>query len=177
MRVRGPGHRANANLRTDKDAESDNDETHRTHWTNWCGPHVEDGLYLDKYRCYQLHLALAKVTNATSPNASPSPEAEPKDNEGPPAYVFQVLDQSGQVIVSFPDPAGEPPTSDAAHSSKGRKYDREEYANLARKVAQRPREVTAAKTSCTRRFRSKHPLSAFLPFPTNWLGRTLTEEM
>ncbi|KAL8276219.1 hypothetical protein RQP46_011380 [Phenoliferia psychrophenolica] len=127
----------------DIDASKDNNEQSRSNWTNWCGPNLKDGSYLDPVRCQQLLATLMHVTGTTSPE----PEATNHD-EGPPPHVFQILDHAGEVIVSFP--------SATAESTK--QYDPAEYATLAKEVVARPRGVVDANTSCTRRYRSKHPI-------------------
>ena len=117
----------------------------RSSWSNWCGPSLVDGTYLDSVRCQQLLDALMRVTET---NLSPTgTNQDDKNHDGPPPYVFQILDHKGQAIVSFPS-AGP--------------YDRTEYATLARDVVARPRGAPDAKTSCTKRYRDKHPL--FVPF-------------
>lgn len=67
-------------------------------------------------------------------------------DESVPMHVFQILGEHGQVLFTFPT------------ASEGTQYDAEEYAALARAVVSRPRGETDATTSCTRRYRSKHPL-------------------
>lgn len=125
-----------APLEIDKDEAQDNDEQKRSSWTNWCGPLVQDGPYLDSYRCAQLVDALSRATG-TDIAASPP-------GDGPPPHVFQILDHTGRAIVSFPN--------------TGDRYNPEDYASLAREVLAKPRGPNEDRTSCTRRYRSKHPM-------------------
>lgn len=120
-------------LSTDKDEAQDNDENKRSSWSNWCGPRLEDGSYLGAYRCAQLVDALQRATASNSPASAPG---------DPPPHVFQILDHTGRAIVSFPNSG----------------YDEEEYAALAREVLRKPRHEAEDTTSCTRRYRSKHPV-------------------
>lgn len=121
---------------SDKDEARDNNEQNRSAWTNWCGPHLEDGPYLDAHRCSQLVDALSRATGF-------SRDSVPAGN-GPPPYVFQILNDLGQTIVSFPN--------------TGARYNAEDYAMLAREVLAKPRGPNDDRTSCTRRYRSKHPM-------------------
>lgn len=129
----------------DIDPSQDNNEKSRNSWSNWCGPNRKDGSYLDPVRCQQLLDTLMHVTGTASPRSSPDLDEE---DDGPPPHVFQILDHTGEAIVSFP-----------AESSKP--YDRREYATLACEVVARRRDNNDAKTSCTRRYRSKHPMCVF----------------
>ncbi|SCV73548.1 BQ2448_7474 [Microbotryum intermedium] len=125
---------------TDKDEARDNDESHRSHWSNWCGPRVEDGGYLDQARCAELEAALAR---ATSYNISRRQSL----SEGPPPHVFQILNTEGHPIVTFPPP-----------STPAHEYNPAEYAALGQQVVNKPRPSHESRTSCTRRYRDKHPL-------------------
>ncbi|KAK4055054.1 hypothetical protein OIO90_003395 [Microbotryomycetes sp. JL221] len=120
----------------DKDEQKDNDESSPSAWTNWCGPRVEDGPYLDERRCQQMVEALSRATGIDpfSPPGGPYP----------PQHVFQILDHRGQIIVSFPN--------------TGDRYGPEEYAALARGVSTHQKATFEDRTSCTRRYRSKHPI-------------------
>ena len=118
---------------TDKNELQDNDELRRSSWSNWCGPRLEDGSYLDAYRCAQLVDALRRATHFSGATDNPG---------GAPPHVFQILDHAGRAIVSFPDSG----------------YDEEEYATLARDVLKRPSPGIEDTTSCTRRYKSKHPV-------------------
>lgn len=121
-------------LPTDKDVDRDNDQAQRSAWSNWCGPRLEDGSYLDAYRCAQLVDALQHATTSSAVASHPP--------SGVPPHVFQILNHEGHAIVSFPTSG----------------YDREEYAALAREVLRKPRYGDEDTTSCTRRYRSKHPV-------------------
>ncbi|KAI5478202.1 GATA-binding transcription factor [Pseudohyphozyma bogoriensis] len=122
---------------------TNSDEQLRKQWSNLCGPLVKDGVYLPQWRAEQLLLALSR---------SPAVFLGETPNGGAPAAVFQILDHEGKIIVSFPD--------------RSESYKREEYADLAREVLARPRSIVDANTSCTRRFRSKHPLMSGGTFTT-----------
>ncbi|GAA5864226.1 hypothetical protein JCM8547_001299 [Rhodosporidiobolus lusitaniae] len=132
---------------TDKDSGADNDAQRRSDWTNWCGP-SDDTAYLTPQRCDELVSALSRI--ASSPSPAPS-SLSFEDDHGPPGHVFQILDRSGRAIVTYPRSAEE-------DGGDGKRYDVEEFARLAREVMERPREAVASKTSCTRRYRSKHPV-------------------
>ncbi|SGZ01720.1 BQ5605_C033g11162 [Microbotryum silenes-dioicae] len=125
----------------DKDEARDNDESRRSHWSNWCGPRSEDGGYLDQARCVELEAALARATsyNISSRHQSLS--------EGPPPHVFQIINTDGHPIVTFPPP-----------STPAHEYDPTEYAALGQQVVNKPRPSHESRTSCTRRYRDKHPL-------------------
>ncbi|BGP19118.1 hypothetical protein JCM10213_005641 [Rhodosporidiobolus nylandii] len=131
----------------DVNPDRDNDAQHRTGWTNWCGPALDSTSYLTPPQCDELLSALERVSPHS---ASPSPGEG--SAEGPPAHVFQILDSSGQALVTFPR------SEDSAGGSGGKSYDVEQFAALAREVMERPREAVASKTSCMRRYRSKHPV-------------------
>ncbi|KAK4703233.1 hypothetical protein P7C70_g2988, partial [Phenoliferia sp. Uapishka_3] len=133
--------------KTDIDATMDANQQNPSGWTNWCGPHLKDGPYLDPFRCQQLLDSLKLATGCSSPRGSPA-FGEDEEVDGPPQHVFQILDHTGEAIVSFPD----------SESGGGRSYDKREYAKLAMEVVARPRSNVEANTSCTRRYRSKHPI-------------------
>ncbi|KAM0791790.1 hypothetical protein ACM66B_004053 [Microbotryomycetes sp. NB124-2] len=120
----------------DKDEEKDNDEVSPSSWTNWCGPRVEDGPYLDQRRCQQMVQALSWATGIDP--------MRPPDGPYPPQHVFQILDHRGHILVSFPN--------------TGDRYGAEEYAALARTVSNDFKTSSEDRTSCTRRYRSKHPI-------------------
>ncbi|KAK4050689.1 hypothetical protein OIV83_003415 [Microbotryomycetes sp. JL201] len=123
-------------LFSNKDEEKDNDEASPSSWTNWCGPRVEDGPYLDERRCRQMVQALSWATGI-------DPQ-KPPDGPYPPQHVFQILDHEGHILVSFPN--------------TGHRYGAEEYAALARTVSTDFKSSPEDRTSCTRRYRSKHPI-------------------
>lgn len=131
----------------DKDAQHDNDLRNRSDWTNWCGPNDPD--YFTPTNCAELLSALSRCATVPSPSSFTFLDDE---DAGPPAHVFQILDRAGRAIATFPKSA------DHSRGEKGKSYDVEEFAALAREVLQRPREAVASKTSCTRRYRSKHPV-------------------
>lgn len=83
-----------------------------------------------------------------------------------PEHVFQILDASGGVMLSFPPAGIEGLDSRGERKVTGTRYDVEEYGTLAREVVARPRGPVDATTSCTRRYRSKHPVYVYIPmFP------------
>ncbi|GAA5825820.1 hypothetical protein JCM11251_000014 [Rhodosporidiobolus azoricus] len=148
----------------DKDEVSDNDSQNRTEWTNWCGPAVDYPAYLTPLQCEKLVAALERVTNSGGDavkTGTGTEEAAPSGIEGPPPHVFQILDAHGRPIVTFPrskrqhEQLGQ---SGQGEKAEGDSYDVEQFSMLAREVMARPRETFASKTSCTRRYRSKHPV-------------------
>ncbi|GAA5869085.1 hypothetical protein JCM1840_000463 [Sporobolomyces johnsonii] len=154
----------------DKDHVKNNDPHEHGDWTNWCGVHLDEHTYLSPSRCASLVDVLDRITSSTSSSSSPRSSSSHSDgvvaaakegllaalhglgsetDDGPPAHVFQILDRNGKAIVSFPK----------SEAPDGRKrYEVEEYAALAREVVARPRGAANAKTSCTKRYRSKHPV-------------------
>lgn len=155
----------------DKDPVQDNDEHVRNGWSNWCGLSMDWGTHLLHDRCGDLVDTLKRLTQRPGSRATtgesdrggekgtlsevlndrdshgaavgtggPSPP-----QSGPPSHVFQILDQLGRPIVTFPEPTAPHP------------YDVERYSALAQEVMARPSEAAPSKTSCTRRYRSKHP--------------------
>ncbi|GAA5968126.1 hypothetical protein JCM3765_005858, partial [Sporobolomyces pararoseus] len=147
----------------DKDHVKNNDQFERGDWTNWCGVQVDEHRYFTPTRCQALVDVLERITSSTSrPSTALSAEEDSKSallaslhglssdsTDGPPPHVFQILDRNGKTIVSFPTP----------QDDDGRKrYEVESYAALAREVVARPRGAANAKTSCTKRYRSKHPV-------------------
>lgn len=143
-------------LCADKTTEDDN-EANPSPWTNWCGPLGKGATYLPSASCTALFEALSQATSLSG-LPSPSPSTLSFSDlgviaDGPPAHVFQILDQKGDVLLTFPRPEGEM----VAGVTAG-KYDPESYAKLARAVILKPKDIVTASTSCTRRFRSKHPM-------------------
>ncbi|BGP42610.1 hypothetical protein JCM10449v2_006622 [Rhodotorula kratochvilovae] len=147
----------------DKDPVQDNDSEHRTEWSNWCGASHDYPSYMTSEQCSELVAALARITGPTSSAVGrPSTSSGESDkgalntvlngvvDDGPPAHVFQLLDESGRAIATFPEGEGGPDGAEA--------YDVEQFSALAREVMARPREAVQSKTSCTRRYRSKHPV-------------------
>lgn len=147
----------------DKDHVKNNDLLDRGDWTNWCGVQVDEHAYFTPSRCSTLVDVLERITSSSSrPSTSGASEEDSKSallaslhglssetTSGPPPHVFQILDRNGRTIVSFPTP----------EDQDGRKrYEVESYAALAREVVARPRGAANAKTSCTKRYRSKHPV-------------------
>lgn len=150
----------------DKDPVQDNDKEQRTEWSNWCGASLEYPSYLTADQCAELVAALRRCVDPSSSSSSSSrPRTSTSDGDkgalktvlngngglddgGPPAHVFQILDTSGRAVVSFPDPGAGPDAAQAV----------EQFSALAREVMARPREAVQSKTSCTRRYRSKHPV-------------------
>ncbi|GAA5862492.1 hypothetical protein JCM3774_002535 [Rhodotorula dairenensis] len=162
----------------DKDPVQDNDVHVRNGWSNWCGVSLDWGPYLSQSLCDDLVETLKRLTGAEASsrpstrgsdrsdkgalsevlNGTDSRDADgykaKADNDddddeeaesGPPPHVFQILDQLGRPIVTFPEP------------KKPRAYDVERYSTLAQEVMARPAEAAPSRTSCTRRYRSKHP--------------------
>ncbi|KAM0752942.1 hypothetical protein T439DRAFT_354408 [Meredithblackwellia eburnea MCA 4105] len=125
----------------------DNNEERRNAWSNWCGPHLKDGPYLDPRRCRQLEDALVRSTGPHSPALASTYEEDDLRERAPPPHVFQILDHTGQAIVTFP-----------AGNNGTKSYDSNEFAALAKDVVARPRGPSDATTSCMRRYRSKHPI-------------------
>lgn len=138
----------------DKNPSQDNNEANRSHWTNWCGPSTEDGSYLSPERCVELSRALSRATYFSPAQSAPSSDSGAAEDEGPPSHVFQILDHDGKVIVSFPK-------SEREVGGK-RGYQVEDYGDLAREVIKMPRGAEDATTSCTRRYRKKHPVSVVI---------------
>lgn len=147
----------------DKDHVKNNDLLDRGDWTNWCGVQVDEHAYFTPSRCSALVDVLERITSSSSrPSTASNSEEDSKSaliaslhglssetTDGPPPHVFQILDRNGKTIVSFPTP----------EDKNGKKrYEVEAYAALAREVVARPRGAANANTSCTKRYRSKHPV-------------------
>lgn len=151
----------------DKDPVQDNDVHIRNLWSNWCGLSLDWGTYFSQDRCEVLVNTLKRLTRIEGSrppsrgsnqsdkgalgevlNGSDSRDARDDGDatqSGPPSHVFQILDQLGRPIVTFPEPV------------KPREYDVDRYSALAQEVMARPTEAAPSRTSCTRRYRSKHP--------------------
>ncbi|GAA6063871.1 hypothetical protein JCM10212_003607 [Sporobolomyces blumeae] len=146
----------------DKDHVKNNDVYDRGDWTNWCGVQFDEHAYFTPSRCAALVDVLERITSSSSRPSTAMSEPDSKSailasvhglgsetTDGPPPHVFQILDRNGRTIVSFP----------TSIDKDGRKrYEVEDYATLARDVVARPRGAANARTSCTKRYRSKHPV-------------------
>ncbi|GAA5995964.1 uncharacterized protein JCM10292_004859 [Rhodotorula paludigena] len=143
----------------DKDPVQDNDAEHVTAWSNWCGASPEFPGYMTPKQCEDLVDVLTRVSPPSDAshdgkgalhsvlNGGPAAAAATLD-DGPPAHVFQILDRAGRAIATFPRSGG----------GGGKEYDVEQFSSLAREVMARPKEAVQSRTSCTRRYRSKHPV-------------------
>ncbi|KAJ7494684.1 hypothetical protein B0H11DRAFT_2002973 [Mycena galericulata] len=111
----------------------DNDQTHKTGWTNWCGTPV-----MDKEQIALLFRRLIVC--------APAPKLTPVNNR-----VFQILSnqQSRPLLISWPPDHGNGPS--------GR-----DFAKLAEDVQIGPGAPIGneAKTSCTRRYKALQTLPA-----------------
>ncbi|GAA5825585.1 hypothetical protein JCM3770_006895, partial [Rhodotorula araucariae] len=148
----------------DKDPVQDNDSEHRTEWSNWCGASHDYPSYMTSEQCAELVATLARITSPSPSSLEPGASSGSGEtdkggltavlngvaDDGPPAHVFQILDATGRAMVTFPEGEGGPDGGDA--------HDVEQFSALARGVMARPREAVQSKTSCTRRYRSKHPV-------------------
>ncbi|CAO1623895.1 unnamed protein product [Sympodiomycopsis kandeliae] len=153
---------------------NDNDEAHKSHWTNWCG--TPRALY-DVEQCNRLW-SLVSSHDIQSPEA-PTRKAFP-------SYIFQLLSMPEdnsfpEIIFSWPPPrlyVDEQSASTARDSHEAFEdgsYFADEFAKLAQEVRTSPSAKTqngqttrngesgtiqdGANTSCTRRFRAKHTLT------------------
>lgn len=77
--------------------------------------------------------------------------------DAPPRYVFQILTSNGsRLVLSQPSPRY---ITSASSTQALMDYEALDYARLAQAVWEKPRERnTEARSNCTRRFRSKHPM-------------------
>lgn len=137
----------------DKGAE-DNDEHHKSDWTNWCGTPAKS------FTLRQCD-ALWKQVKASPREAVP---------DTGPAHVFQVLEggDDGRVLLSWPPPrlflrdvgSSMVAQSDSVVFQDG-SYFADDFARLAQGVSIAPgsSSLSDANTSCTRRFRAKHTLT------------------
>ena len=137
----------------DKTAE-DNDEQHKSDWTNWCGTPA------GSFTLRQCDLIWKQV------------KATPRETvaETGPVHVFQVIEAGGvgKVLLSWPPPRlfsrdVEPhlvTQSDTTIFHDG-SYFADDFARLAQGVSITPgsSSLSDANTSCTRRFRAKHTLT------------------
>jgi hypothetical protein len=140
----------------DRDPIKDNDETVKSTWSNWCGPSEQldpAQSYLDPAQRAALYSALSSITGGKPP---------PLLQDGhlsPPEKVFQILSAiDGNVLLTFPDPQVRIMSSNGSERMQTW-YIADEFAELAREVCKSPKEKNVgATTSCTTRFKSKHPL-------------------
>jgi hypothetical protein len=147
----------------DKDPIADSNEIATSNWTNWCGPRTGDPTAV--YLTEEEQAKISQVMTQTEQEAHEKPGGRPDtamasgNPTATPRYVFQILASSdAHLILSHPPPVSSAPPS-IHDDGLGSRYDAFEYARLASEVWEKPREKnTDAKTSCTRRFRSKHPM-------------------
>lgn len=144
--------------RADKDPVADNHEgSGKTIWSNWCGPSDADPTetYFTPSQAAKLEDALLACQREGAVEDVINPPKTTSNN--PPPHVFQVLrNPSGEIVFSYPPSnlAGE-----GGVKGEARRYIPEEYAALAMDVCRRPKESNvAAKTNCTRRLKSRHPV-------------------
>uniref|UniRef100_V5F1C3 GATA-type domain-containing protein n=2 Tax=Kalmanozyma brasiliensis (strain GHG001) TaxID=1365824 RepID=V5F1C3_KALBG len=137
----------------DKAAE-DNDEHHKSEWTNWCG--IPGGTFTLR-QCDSLWKQVKATPRETIPDAGPD-------------HVFQVLEAGGdnRVLLSWPPPRlflrdVEPSLVSQSETTafKDGSYFADDFARLAQGVSIAPASssLSDANTSCTRRFRAKHTLT------------------
>lgn len=152
---------------SDLDPVADADDIHHSSWTNWCGPRVQDveHEYLTPYQKDALRQAFICCQNESSEAYGEGKKQDIGGRPTPPSYVFQILGSNDdQIHFTWPPthPTGEKPdaTVHGQPTDGQERYAASEYASLARSVVARPREKhpDEAKTSCTKRFQSKHPL-------------------
>ncbi|GAC72843.1 hypothetical protein PANT_7d00306 [Moesziomyces antarcticus T-34] len=130
----------------------DNDEQHKSDWTNWCGT---PGPSFTLRQCDVLWKQVKAVPR------------EPVPESGP-VHVFQIIEAHGdrKVLLSWPPPRFFPreieagPNSDTATYNDAA-YFADDFARLAQGVSIAPgsSSLSDANTSCTRRFRAKHTLT------------------
>ncbi|CBQ70334.1 conserved hypothetical protein [Sporisorium reilianum SRZ2] len=137
----------------DKAAE-DNDEQHKSEWTNWCG--TPGGSFTVR-QCDTIWKQVKAVPRETIPASGPD-------------HVFQVIEAGGdsRVLLSWPPPrlfsghveANVLAQSDTTAFQDG-SYFADDFARLAQGVSIAPgsSSLSDANTSCTRRFRAKHTLT------------------
>ncbi len=133
-------------------ALEDNDEQHKSDWTNWCGT---PGPSFTLRQCDVLWKQVKAVPR------------EPVPESGP-VHVFQIIEAHGdrKVLLSWPPPRFFPreieagPNSDTATYNDAA-YFADDFARLAQGVSIAPgsSSLSDANTSCTRRFRAKHTLT------------------
>jgi hypothetical protein len=141
------------------ESPQDNDEIHKTDWSNWCGM-IDD--CIDEKECQTIWQSIQSHRNLTSTTTGPQ-------------YVFQVLSAvpsqkanatAPNVLFSWPpprfvaSPMDDAGTTSAINFADG-SYFVDDFARLAQGVDQLTlrKELSDASTSCTRRFRAKHTLT------------------
>lgn len=153
----------------DKDPIADNHEgSGQTIWSNWCGPSDSDPTetYFTPEQAKSLADALLACQREGGVEDVVNPPAKGSSTAVPPAHVFQILKNPGGDII-FSYPPSDLFSSAAPVDVKGgaKRYIPEEYAALAMDVCRRPKESNvAAKTNCTRRLKSRHPVYALAYF-------------
>ncbi|SPO22775.1 uncharacterized protein UTRI_01453 [Ustilago trichophora] len=135
-------------------AHEDNDEQHKSDWTNWCG--TPGGSFTTR-QCDTIWRQVKAVPRETVPESGP-------------VHVFQVIEAGGdgRVLLSWPPPrlfsrdveAQLVTQSDTTVFQDG-SYFADDFARLAQGVSIAPgsSSLSDANTSCTRRFRAKHTLT------------------
>ncbi|CDR99389.1 uncharacterized protein SPSC_03977 [Sporisorium scitamineum] len=137
----------------DKAAE-DNDEQHKSDWTNWCGT---PGGSFTLRQCDTIWKQVKAVPRETIPDSGPD-------------HIFQVIEagEDGRVLLSWPPPrlfSGHVEANLLAQSDttvfQDGSYFADDFAQLAQGVSIAPgsSSLSDANTSCTRRFRAKHTLT------------------
>lgn len=156
----------------DVDEAKDSDDTKYSDWTNWCGPRVTD--ISNEYFTPAQQELLNSAFVACQAEAEPIKDEQSGDvsvtdgttlGGGQLAYVFQLLNSStGDILYTWPPttPTGveKDLTLHGPVEEGQERYIPADYANLARAVLDKRREKTVneAKTSCTKRFQSRHPM-------------------
>ena len=135
-------------------ALEDNDEQHKSDWTNWCG--TPTGSFTPR-QCDTIWKQVKAVPRETVPDSGP-------------VHVFQVIEAGGdgRVLLSWPPPRlfSRPVESQLVTQSDTTvfhdgSYFADDFARLAQGVSIAPgsSSLSDANTSCTRRFRAKHTLT------------------
>ncbi|GAA95583.1 uncharacterized protein L969DRAFT_71065 [Mixia osmundae IAM 14324] len=133
----------------DKDINSDNDEVERSSWSNWCGVEA-----IEPEKHYLTHSECSAIKTALDRNAASEVKRSLTET---PKSVFQLLDsRSGNIILSYPPSEIPRPDNGGIHVL----YDARQYAGLAIEAQNRSKTTSQeAKTSCSRRFKSRHSLA------------------
>ncbi|SNX82307.1 uncharacterized protein MEPE_01013 [Melanopsichium pennsylvanicum] len=132
----------------------DNDEEHKSEWTNWCG--TPGGSFTAR-QCDTIWKQVKATPRETVPETGP-------------AHVFQVIEAAGEgrVLMSWPPPRLFPNDAEADLVTQSDttvfhdgSYFADDFARLAQgvSIAPGPSSSSDANTSCTRRFRAKHTLT------------------
>lgn len=171
QRHHSPLTRAYSHL-ADLDEVADNDDYNLSTWTNWCGPRGDVQTdYLTPEQLEKMEQAFKTCQDESESLAEKV--AKRKAEEGgespkqpiPPSYVFQILSsKDGSILFTWPPPM--PTGDDKDIDIHGPSIDNEqryvpaEYAMLAKGVLARPRDKQSeeARTNCTKRYQSKHPM-------------------